>query len=70
MKRTTTEIFIEIEETFAVRREKESSNGAEKAAELTICPLCGEAFPNESAQTLCLPESSPQTGNTKQEEKL
>ncbi len=45
VKRTTTEIFIEVEETVAVRQTEKSSNTETKTTRLTgeytACPFCG-----------------------------
>jgi hypothetical protein len=48
MKRTTTEILIEVEETVRVRRgTNQSASDEEKleaAMDTTVCPFCGGAF--------------------------
>ena len=48
MKRTTTEILIEVEETVRVRKIKRSAADKEKlnapTADAIVCPFCGGAF--------------------------
>lgn len=45
MKRTITEILVEVEETVAVRTsEKHSPEEHETADEILICPHCGKAI--------------------------
>jgi hypothetical protein len=49
MKRTTTEIFIEVEETVAVRLNKQNSpmvenDNRETSGEQIVCPFCERAF--------------------------
>ena len=49
MKRTTTEILIEVEETVCVRRRiNQSAQNEERlnaaAVETIVCPFCGGAF--------------------------
>ena len=49
MKRTVTEIFIEVEETVAVRLHKQNSpavenDNRETTEEMIACPFCGGAF--------------------------
>jgi hypothetical protein len=41
MKRTTTEVFIEIEEIVAVRQTEKSERLIE---EETVCPFCGQTL--------------------------
>jgi hypothetical protein len=48
MKRTITEIIVEVEETVAVSRSKQNSKagGNETTTnEQTVCPCCGQALP-------------------------
>ena len=47
MKRTITEIFIEVEETVAVRQTGKlaAENELRPANESAICPHCGQAIP-------------------------
>jgi len=50
MKRTTTEILIEVEETLSVRLHKQSSPAVETEVRETIgeqivCPFCERSFP-------------------------
>ncbi|CAN5450254.1 hypothetical protein BH18ACI1_BH18ACI1_20140 [soil metagenome] len=46
MKKTTTEILIEVEETAVVRMKKQSSADEkdiyEPAVETSVCPFCGQ----------------------------
>jgi hypothetical protein len=58
MKRTTTEIFIEVEETVAFKMTELSSNknDCERQIELIICPHCGNAIPDSRAETIKLLE--------------
>ncbi len=48
MKRTVTEILIEVEETVQVRRTKQSATDVGKfnaaAVNAIVCPFCGGAF--------------------------
>ncbi len=48
MKRTTTEILIEVEETVRLRRKKQSAADEGKLSAATleaiVCPFCGGAF--------------------------
>jgi len=48
MKRTITEILVEVEETVCMRRTKQSAAVEEKLNALTadeiVCPFCGGAF--------------------------
>lgn len=46
MKQTTTEIFIEVEETIQVKRgrREKSSSEAETNQVIEICPHCGQAI--------------------------
>jgi hypothetical protein len=48
MKRTTTEILIEVEETVQVWKPKQAANAEEKtdfaAINTIVCPFCGGAF--------------------------
>jgi len=48
MKRTVTEILIEVEETVQVRRTKQSATDVGKsnavAVDAIVCPFCGGAF--------------------------
>ncbi len=51
MKRTTTEILIEVEERIAVRFPKQKSTAdknetREKIVEMIVCPFCEWAFPD------------------------
>lgn len=51
MKRTTTEILIEVEETVAVRLPKQKSTAdknemREKIVEMIACPFCELVFPD------------------------
>lgn len=51
MKRTTTEILIEVEETLVVRLPKQKSTAdenetREKIVEMIVCPVCEWAFPD------------------------
>ena len=47
MKRTITEIFIEVEETIAVRQTGKlaAENELRPVNETAICPHCGQAIP-------------------------
>jgi hypothetical protein len=49
MKRTITEIFVEVEETVAVRVTEKTSNVENKTDQLmdnhTACPFCGQPVP-------------------------
>jgi hypothetical protein len=58
MKRTTTEIFIEVEETVAFKTTERSStrNANERPIELIMCPHCGNAIPDSRADTIKLLE--------------
>lgn len=58
MKRTTTEIVIEVEETvaFSMRERPSTQNDRERQLELTICPHCGEAILDSKAETTRLLE--------------
>lgn len=58
MKRITTEIFIEVEETVAFKMTEQPStrNDNERRTELIICPHCGEAILDSPAETIKLLE--------------
>ena len=58
MKRTTTEIFIEVEETVAFKMTEQSAtrNDRERQIELIICPHCGNAILDARAETIKLLE--------------
>jgi hypothetical protein len=48
MKRTITEIFIEVEETIAVRQTAKSAaagSAVQTVKETTLCPLCKQLVP-------------------------
>jgi hypothetical protein len=47
MKRTITEIIVEVEETLLVRQTEKNAGGTQEASpteEIMICPHCGEAI--------------------------
>ncbi len=49
MKRTITEIFIEVEETVAIRQTAQAAdvaNEAQPANEPIVCPSCGQTMPD------------------------
>ncbi|MDQ3749600.1 MAG: hypothetical protein M3367_11420 [Acidobacteriota bacterium] len=54
MKRITTEIFVEVEETLLVRQTEKTAGDANAAPmeEIQICPNCGQAiYKSENLKT-------------------
>jgi Zn-finger nucleic acid-binding protein len=58
MKRITTEIFIEVEETvtFKTTEQPLARDDRERQIELIICPHCGNAILDSRAETIKLLE--------------
>ena len=56
MKRTITEIIVEVEETLIVRQTEKNAGSAEEASpteEIIICPHCGQAiYKSEKSENL------------------
>lgn len=53
MKRTITEIYIEVEETVAVRlSEQKTQTAADVDGEKTVCPQCGQTITKNTEKSL------------------